>query len=370
MIKKFLQVSIGIVVVALLIVTILPFVINSHINATTSKVNGLVKQWPSPTFVVTSGLTATIDSYTPTTTTARPTVSTTVPVSTPTVSSTVSLTPTPTAPLRTGIATLYVFGPWGAGVGTSFDGYHFLPGEQVALYWNYQHQGQFEFATATADGNGAFVYSGATPSDPNLGKGYFAGIGLTSHLLATYTIPEPASILPYPYVTAIGNTVKFVGGGFDANERVAVVVDGTQIGMATTDNIGGFTTSLFVPTSTPPGCGGNVLEAIGQTSGVKVYASYFCAVFNYPITISPTSGPAGTSVTITGAKFTPNALIYISWSETIGGAPTGIGSVTASPTGTFTITVTAPTCTGPPCGFDIWDNVAQKGAAEIIFPES
>jgi len=367
MIKKFLQISIGLVVVALLIVTILPFVIGPHVNATTGKVNGPAKRLPSPTFVATSGLTATVGAYTPT---ATPTISSTVPASTPTVSSTVSLTPTPTVALRTGIATLGIFGQRGAGTVVSFDGYGFLPGERVALYWNYQHPGQFEFATVTAADNGDFQYSGATPSDPNLGQGYFAGIGLTSHLLAMLTIPEPANIIPVPYSTAIGNTVKFDGGGFDAGERVAVVFDGTQIGMVTTDYRGGFTASLLVPTSAPPGCGSNVLEAIGQTSGIKIYASEFCAVFNYPLTISPTSGPAGTFVTITGAKFTPNALIYVSWAETFGGAPQVIGSVTASPTGTFTITVAAPSCTGPPCGFSIWDSVTQTGAAEIVFPES
>ncbi len=157
MIKKFLHISIGIVVAALLIVTILPFVIGLHINATTGKVNGPDKQRPSPTFVVTSGLTATVGAYTPTTTTATPIVTTTVPASTPTISSTVSPTPTPAVPLRTGIATVGVFGPWGADVGTTFSGYHFLPGERVALYWNYQHPGQLEFATVTAANNGALL---------------------------------------------------------------------------------------------------------------------------------------------------------------------------------------------------------------------
>lgn len=357
MIKKFLQVSIGIVVVALLIVTILPFVISPHINATTGKVNRPDKQRSSPTFVATSGLTAVAGSHTSTATpttvvsASTPTVSTTVPASTPTVSSTALPTPIPTVPLRMGIATLGFFAQLGAGMAATFYGYHFSPGEQVALYWNYQHPGQFVFATVTAMSDGTFKFSGATPSDPNLGQGYFAGIGLTSHLLATYTTPEPANIIPVPCITTIGNTVNFDVGGFDAGERVAVVFNGTQIGTATTDYRGGFAVPLLVPTSATPTCGGNNLEAIGQTSGIKVYASYFCAAFNCPMAVSPASGPAGTSVTITGAKFTPNATIYVSWAETIGGAPQGIGNVTASPTGTFTITVTAPTCTGPPCGF-------------------
>lgn len=369
MVKKSLQLSTGIVIVALLLVTIFSFAIGSYRSASTGKVNGPVTHRSTSTSGTTYGLTAIVGSDSKHGHKGTPTVTATVPVGTPTVSPTDSPSPTPTVPLRTGIASIWTFGEYGAATVVSFSGSGFLPGEQIALYWNYQHQEQFQFATVTADSNGRFQFSAATPSDPNLGQGYYAGIGLTSHYLATDTIPEPAGIIAYPYETVIGKTVKFVGGGFDANERISVVVDGTQIGVVTTDHIGGFTASLLVPTSTPPGCGSNVLIAIGQTSGMKVYASYFCAYFNYPVTVSPTSGPVGTSVTITGAKFTPNGLVYISW-ITQASAPAKIGQVTASPTGTFTITVTAPLCPGPLCGFSIVDSINQSATAEIMFPES
>jgi hypothetical protein len=142
-----------------------------------------------------------------------------------------------------------------------------------------------------------------------------------------------------------------------------------KIGTVTTDYRGGFQTSVVIPSSAPPGAGSNVLEAIGQTSGLKVFASYFVVYFNYPISVSPASGPAYTTVTITGSKFTPNGTIWISWGEN-GGAPPALGTAIASSTGTFTVTVKVLPCPTPTCSIAIWDNTAQRGAMTIPFPET
>ncbi len=355
---KQLQISIGIIVVALLLVTIFPFVFGSRTQTITSKVDGSSVKWPSPTFSVTPGKTAVATTNVPgTMPTSISTVATTSPV------------PTPTVALHTGRAFISTFGPYGAGSSTMISGYGFLPGEQVALYWDYQHQAQYEFATVTTNDTGIFQYQTATPSDPNLGKGYLAGIGLTSHFLATTTIPEPANIVPVPYEIVAGNSVRVSGGGFDAGEQVMLLIEGVKVATATTDYRGWFETTVLVPATTPSGAGSNILEAIGHTSGINVYAGYFDVYFNYTLSISPTSGPAGTSVSITGAKFTPNGLISIFWLE-YNSSPFGVGSVTASPTGTFTLTVTAPKCANPTCSFSILDNQAQRSASPIPFPET
>ncbi len=247
----------------------------------------------------------------------------------------------------------------------------------MALYWNYQHPGQFQFAIATADSNGRFQFSAATPSDPNLGHGYFAGVGLTSHYLATDTIPEPANIIPYPYSAHSGQQVRVVGGGFDANEQIKLLLEGKQIATGTTDFTGQFTISFIVQVTTPLTTNsGNSLEAVDQPGGLQVYASYFDIYHLYSVSYSPNSGPVGTLVTITGSTFTPNGLLYINWY--VGGryVYNNITTVTASSTGTFTVTVAAPQCPyipggANPCAFLVLDSQANYASSpNMPFPES
>ena len=358
--KKLLQISIGIIVVALLVVAILPFIFGRHTGIVTHAADGKDEGRSSTLFTVTPGETSsTTASGTPTVQSLTPT--STIGLYTP--------SPTPTEVLYTGKAALGTFQYGGVGATIRVYGYAFLPGEQVALYWNYQHQGQFELATPTADNSGNFTYVTAAPSDPNLGKGYIAGIGLTSHYLATTTVWLTPSVIPVPYEILAGNRIQVSGGGFDAGEQVSLLVDGMKFGSVTTDYRGGFQTSVVIPSSAPPGAGSNVLEAIGQTSGLKVFASYMVVYFNYPITVSPPSGPAYTTVTITGSKFSPNGTIWISWGEN-GGTSPSLGTVIASSTGTFTFTVKVPPCPIPTCTISIWDNTAQQGAWAIPFPET
>jgi hypothetical protein len=256
--KKLLPVFIGIIVVAVLVVTIVPFIFGRNTGTGIHGVDGK-NEGRSLTFnTVTPGETAS------TTTSVTPTMQSLTPTST--VGS-LTPNPTPTEVLYTGKASLGTFQYGGVGVRILVYGYAFLPGEHVALYWNYQHQGQFELATPIADSSGNFTYDTTAPSDPNLGKGYIA------------------------------------------------------------------------------------------------------VLFNYPIAISPTSGPAYTMVTITGSKFTPNGTIWISWSEN-GGAPPSLGTAIASPTGTFTVSVKVLPCPTPTCAISIWDNTAQRGAMSIPFPET
>lgn len=359
--KKLLQISIGISVVALLAVTLLPFILSRSTGTGTHAMDGKDEGR------TTTSVTVTPEETAAKTVTVTPTMQSLTPISTIGL---LTPSPTPTMILRTGIASLYTIGVLGSGISIWVYGYTFLPGEQVALYWNYQHQGQYQFATVTAGSDGNFSYQTVAPSDPNLGKGYLAGIGLTSHLLAVKTTFEHANIVPAPpYTVEVGNSIQVHGGGFDAGEQVILLIQGMKVGTVTADYRGGFQTSLYIPISAPPGAGGNILEAIGQTSGQKVFADYIAVVYNYPISISPTSGPAYTSVTITGSKFTPNGTIWISWGEN-GGAPPALGTAIASSTGTFTVTVKVLPRPTPTCTIEIWDNTALRGAMDIPFPES
>ena len=359
--KKVLPVSIGVIIVVLLVVALVPFVTTRNAGSSTKGAVGNDDGRSSASSTVTT------EKKVSTTPSVIPTRQSLTPTST-VGSGSLTPSPTPTEILYTGKAALGTFRYGGVGSTIRIYGYAFLPGEHVALYWNYQHQGQFELAAPIADSSGNVTYVTAAPSDPNLGNGYIAGIGLTSHYLATTTFPLTPSVIPVPYEILAGNRIQVSGGGFDAGEQVSLLVEGMKFGSVITDYRGGFQTSVVIPSSAPPGAGSNVLEAIGQTSGLKVFASYMVVFFNYPITVSPASGPAYTTVTITGSKFSPNGTIWISWGENGGG--TSLGTVIASPTGTFTFTVQVLPCLTPTCTISIWDNTAMRGAMAIPFPET
>ncbi len=375
MIKKLLQLSIGIIVAALLLVTILPLVFGPYRGAATGKVDGPDARRSSPTFTLTPGGMSTGTAIT--TATTMPTVLNTAPASTPTVSAG-SPGATPTVALHTGKAVVSTSIPFGVGSSMWITGENFSPGEPVALYWDYQQPGQFEMTTViagTAWGPGGFQFQTNAPSDPDVGKVQVAAIGTISHLLAVTSVTVPPQLLPVPWDASAGQKIQLSGGGFGSDEQITLLIEGILVGKATTDYRGEFATSFIVPASASPGSGSNILEAIGQTSGLKVYAYFFGVYHFYPVAISPTSGPAGTSVTITGSTFTPGGLLTIEWYTGGRYVYTSVTTLTASSAGTFTVTVTAPQCPyipggANPCAFFVYDNQTQASSSNIPFPES
>ncbi|MDE1830494.1 MAG: hypothetical protein KGI25_09245, partial [Thaumarchaeota archaeon] len=107
-------------------------------------------------------------------------------------------------------------------------------------------------------------------------------------------------------------------------------------GIATTTSspTGSFTAIFTVPTST----GVNTVTATDSTNSPT---APFTVITQAGITLSPTSGPVGTSITVTGTGFLPSHTITINYPGN-----NGIATTTSSPTGSFTAIFTVPTSTG------------------------
>src|SRR4249920_2440873 len=124
--KKLLPISIGIIVVALLVVTILPFIFGRHTGTGTHAADGKDEGRSLTSFTVTP------EETDPKTVTVTPTMQSLTPTSTIGLS---TPSPTPTEVLYTGKAALGTFQYGGVGVTIRVYGYSFLPGEHVAVYW-------------------------------------------------------------------------------------------------------------------------------------------------------------------------------------------------------------------------------------------
>jgi len=147
-------------------------------------------------------------------------------------------------------------------------------------------------------------------------------------------IPPVAPVSLFPTSGPIGQPVTVSGQGFAANSRLLATFGGSQIPFSfTTDGSGNI----------PPGATFTV--PLGSTAGNKTvtiidssfnYANTTFQVTTPNITVSPTSGPVGTNVTVTGSNFIDNSNITINFD----GNPiaTNPSIVTANATGWFSAT--------------------------------
>lgn len=288
------------------------------------------------TGVVSSSSTPVV-SVTATTTASQPT-STDIPQATSTIQPTaVPSTPTPQSGPTKLVVALFNSRMFGGNI--SLWGYNFAPNETVELFWNYQQQGQFQLNTVTAKSDGSFSIPVTIPSDPDLGTVNVGAVGITSKWVAVSTIQEIPNVLASPMMAQLGTTVQLNGGGFGANEIVKASMNGVLLATATTDRTGAFT-ATFVPTL-PIMSTTAQLQVVGQSSGVSVTGAFSPRL---PLVVSPTSGPVGTPITVSGSDYSPSSPIDIYWIDMNIGAPKSvlITTVTSSPTGTFSITIPAP----------------------------
>ncbi|HML01056.1 MAG TPA: fibronectin type III domain-containing protein, partial [Acidimicrobiales bacterium] len=142
----------------------------------------------------------------------------------------------------------------------------------------------------------------------------------------------------------VGTSVTVSGTGFSSgatiNHSSGVTIDGTaaSIGSSNVSISNGAWTATFTVPNTPHGA-----QTVTATDSALASASASFTV-NAAITLLPTSGPVGTSVTITGSGFTSGKTISSSSGVTFTGTDVTLNaSQTVSSSGTWTATFTVPT---------------------------
>ncbi|MGH2548241.1 MAG: hypothetical protein ACRDHN_02570, partial [Thermomicrobiales bacterium] len=148
-----------------------------------------------------------------------------------------------------------------------------------------------------------------------------------------------------PIFGEVGESVTVTGSGFDGGESVGIYLDstgssGTLLKTVNASSSGAFSTSIAVPSTTS---GNHLIASKGNTSGEKASRTY--TVLSAPlISLSPLTGPNGTTVTVTGQGYNPNEQVQVYWDST-GSSGTLLKTVTATSLGTFSTTIITPTAT-------------------------
>ena len=132
-------------------------------------------------------------------------------------------------------------------------------------------------------------------------------------------------------------SVTVTGNGFDPISTVAITFGGSTVDTVTPTSSGGFTATFNVPFDSSIG-DQTVKATQGSNSASKTFK--VTALVNPIIVLKPTTGPAGTSVTVTGAGFDASSTITIKFDgNTIATTPS---TVTHTPAGLFTATFNVP----------------------------
>lgn len=137
---------------------------------------------------------------------------------------------------------------------------------------------------------------------------------------------------------AVGDTITVSGTGFAASSDIIIYFDGDEVDITAGDNDtnsdGSFSDATFTVPDTSRGS--HTIKAKDEDN------NYDTATFTVAqkITIDPTSGSSGTTVTVTGTAFGASKTITIKYDgTTVATVPT---TVTTNPTGYFSATFTVP----------------------------
>lgn len=189
---------------------------------------------------------------------------------------------------------------------------------------------------------------GTTIEDVHGGTYYLyltsSGVTKTIYAKTTFTVVGVAEASIYPTSGPVGTEVEVEGSGFAPGEAIAVYLDGDDLtdeieGDDNADTDGEIYFSLIIPEAT---YGAQHLTITGAESDAEVVLTF---TVSPRITINPTSGTAGTEVSVSGTGFAKRNAVNIY----LDSGTTPIGSGTTTTDGSFgpvTITIPPGTTTG------------------------
>jgi hypothetical protein len=253
-------------------------------------------------------------------------------------------------------------------------GSNFKLGSTVTIFFDLDANGVVDpgesVGTATASSTGAFVTAVTAPTLPSGPKNVRATDGVNTASAVTFTITPAISLSPSS--GPAGATITVAGNGFaantpydiwyDTNNNNQVDASDDKLADVTTDSSGTFSATVTIPVTAT---GSKAVMAIGDgLTGVPLASQTYTV--NLPgITLSPASGPPGTSVTVTGSTSYQELQALSGSTQTTAVQLTRASrqvSVTASATGTFTATLTVPSVAAG--SYNIKADVPSGGSVE------
>jgi hypothetical protein len=236
----------------------------------------------------------------------------------------------PAAPALAATGTVSIY-PTGGPVGTTVtvNGTDFTPVSTYTVKF-----GSTEVATGTCDGGGGFS---VTFSVPTKARGQYAVMAITD--APDTSGPINFTLTPKVILSTssggVGDTVTVDGTGFKASSSVIIYFDSTSVGTATTDANGSFNDATF---TVPQIYKGNHTVKGQDTDGDSPTVNF---TVTHKITITPTSGAPGITVTVNGSGFGASKPITIKYNAAV--VTTTPATTNTDATGSFTASFTVPT---------------------------
>jgi len=188
-----------------------------------------------------------------------------------------------------------------------------------------------QVAVGATTGTGALASITFTVPNPLAAGAHTVTVrGTTSGLTANATFTaQTAPTLKVNVASSLpGSTLVISGSGFSAGETVIVQFDTTVVRVAPADAAGAFGDGPITPQSSAVGV--HTLTARGQSSGLTASVPFTIVA---PLTVTPVSGPAGSTAVVSTAGLRATEAITISFDGTqvAAGTTDGAGAIATLP---------------------------------------
>jgi hypothetical protein len=189
--------------------------------------------------------------------------------------------------------------------------------------------------TVTTDSNGDFDAVFEVPLSASSGPHTVRASDGSNSSSATFTVTSGIDkIILTPTSGPIGTPVTVTGTDFDPSSSVTIEFDTNTLTTVTTDSNGDFSADFIVPLSALSGP-----HIVTASDGSDSSSATFTVTPG--IILAPSTGPVGTSVTISGTNFGANSTITVTFAEnTVSTVPE---IVTTDNNGDFSANFTVPT---------------------------
>ena len=170
--------------------------------------------------------------------------------------------------------------------------------------------------SATTDSSGRFLPVPIhVPAAAIGGSHTISAVGGTTGLQAQAVFTVTPAIAVTPSTGPPGSAVNVSGTGFGPSERVDLYFDTTDLTLAKTGAAGSFgPVSITVPGSAVPGT--HTVSAEGRQSGAFAQATFTVTTTTPTIVVSPSTGPPGSAVNVSGTGFGPSERVDLYFDTT------------------------------------------------------